>query len=362
MVTGTFPLSPGRVIGILGGGQLGRMLAFAAQRLGYRVHGFAPIANCPLSQVTGRFTCADYGDEGALSAFADEVDIVTFEFENVPASAVRFLAERVPVRPGEEPLATIQDRLMEKRFLANAGVPVAPFSAVSSKEDLARAVIEVGLPAVLKTRRFGYDGKGQALIETGAELETAWSDIGGVDAILEAFIPFDREVSIVAAHTADGAVAAFPLTENRHAEHILATSVAPADVSDSVARQASEIAHTILAALDYVGVMGIELFLTRDDTLLVNELAPRVHNSAHWTIEGAATSQFEQHIRAICGLPLGPAHALFKAEMTNLIGDAAARWADYLAEPGAILHLYGKSEMHPGRKMGHVTRLSPLRG
>jgi len=361
MMTESAPLAPGAVIGILGGGQLGRMLAFAAHRLGYRVHGFCPEPDAPLAQVTNRFTCADYGDEAALAQFAEAVDVVTFEFENVPVAAVDFLSSRVPVRPDPRALAIIQDRLSEKRFLAGAGVPVPPFAPVSKPDDLATAVLATELPAILKTRRFGYDGKGQAPVDSGGAMEPAWEAVDGADSILEAKVAFDRELSVIAGRGLSGETRIFPLTENRHVHHILDTSIAPAEVPESIREKAVAIADTVIGALDYVGVLAIELFL-EGETLMVNELAPRVHNSGHWTIEGAVTSQFEQHIRAICGLPLGPGDALFQAEMKNLIGPAIEDWLTHMAEPGVHVHLYGKGEARPGRKMGHVTRLKPLPG
>jgi len=286
--------------------------------------------------------------------------VVTYEFENVPARTVESLVKHVPVRPNGSALAIIQDRLEEKTFLAGAGVPVAPFAGIATQGDFAAAVLKTGIPAVLKTRRFGYDGKGQARIRTGADVETAYDEIGKAPAILEGFVAFDREVSIIAARGLDGGISVYPLTENRHVNHILDLSIAPADAAPKVAARAEEMARTILEKLDYVGVLAIEFFLQGEE-LLVNELAPRVHNSGHWTIEGAATSQFEQHIRAICGLPLGDCRALFRSEMSNLIGEAVSGWPAILKEPNAHLHLYGKAQARPGRKMGHVTRLFPLK-
>jgi len=353
-------LPPGSTIGILGGGQLGRMLAQAAYNLGYKVHGYCPDeGSTPLSQVTGQYTRAAYEDEAALAAFAAQVDVVTYEFENVPAQTVSHLIKSVPVRPNGPALGIIQDRLAEKSFLHEAGIPVTPFADIASQDDFAAAVLRTGIPAVLKTRRFGYDGKGQARIHSGAEVESAYAEIGRAPAILEGFVAFDREVSIIAARGLDGDIRIYPLTENRHVNHILDRSTAPAAVLPAVAERAGGMARTILEKLDYVGVLAIEFFL-KGEELLANELAPRVHNSGHWTIEGAATSQFEQHIRAICGLPLGDCHALFQSEMTNLIGEAVHSWPAILAEPGTHLHLYGKAQARPGRKMGHVTRLKPL--
>lgn len=353
-------LPPGSTIGILGGGQLGRMLALAAYPLGYKVHGFCPDAgHTPLAQVTDLYTRAAYEDADALKAFAETVDVVTYEFENVPAQTVEILDPLVPVRPNGPALAIIQDRLKEKTFLKESGIPTAPFAAIDSPDDFAKALAVAGVPAVLKTRRFGYDGKGQARVRGEEGLTSGFAEIGRAPSILEGFVNFDREVSIVSARGLDGGVAVFPLTENEHRDHILHRSLAPAPASPKVLAAAEEMARTILKALDYVGVMAIEFFQAGED-LLVNELAPRVHNSGHWTIEGAVTSQFEQHIRAICGLPLGDASAAFLSEMTNLVGDDAKDWPALVAEPGAHLHLYGKAEIRPGRKMGHVTRLKPL--
>jgi 5-(carboxyamino)imidazole ribonucleotide synthase len=355
-------IAPGGRIGVLGAGQLGRMLALAAARLGYRVHIFAPdAADSPAAQVAAVRTTAAYDDAGALRAFAAAVDVVTFEFENVPAAAVETLAAAVPVRPSPRALAVTQDRLVEKRFVQAAGVAVPTFVQVDGPADLTPAAETTGLPAVLKTRRFGYDGKGQAKLASLPDAEAAWQAIGRAPAILEAFVPFEREISVVAARGLDGEIACYPPTENRHENHILRTSIAPALLRDEIAARAAEIARTLLERLDYVGVLGVELFLERGGRLLVNELAPRVHNSGHWTMDGAATSQFEQHVRAICGLPLGSAAALARAEMTNLLGDEIDGWRDILGDPNARLHLYGKAEARPGRKMGHVTRLSPLR-
>jgi 5-(carboxyamino)imidazole ribonucleotide synthase len=355
-------IAPGGRIGVLGGGQLGRMLALAAARLGYRVHVFAPdAADGPAGQVAAARTAAAYDDARALQSFAAAVDVVTFEFENVPAAALEALAAVVPVRPSPRALAVTQDRLVEKRFVQDAGVAVPPFVQVDGPGDLAPAAETTGLPAVLKTRRFGYDGKGQAKLAALPDADAAWDAIGAAPAILEAFVPFEREISVVAARGFDGAIACYPPAENRHENHILRTSTAPALLPDETAARAVQIARTLLERLDYVGVLGVELFLEKGGRLLVNELAPRVHNSGHWTMDGAATSQFEQHVRAICGLPLGSPDALARAEMTNLLGDEIDGWAALLAEPNARLHLYGKGEARPGRKMGHVTRLSPLR-
>jgi 5-(carboxyamino)imidazole ribonucleotide synthase len=354
-------LQPGDTIGILGGGQLGRMLALAAAPLGLRCHIFAPEADSPAFEVAAGHTRADYRDEAALAAFSAIADVVTYEFENVPVESVRFLERRVAVRPGAKALDVAQDRLKEKRLARDLGAMTADFAGVTSAEELAASVSQIGLPAVLKTTRFGYDGKGQAKIRKAAEIEAAHAAMKGQPAILEAFVPFEREVSVVAARGLDGAFVAFDVTENEHRDHILHRSLVPARVSAASAKTAVETTRRLAEALDYVGVLGVEFFITgtgRGEAVLVNEIAPRVHNSGHWTMDGATTSQFEQHIRAVAGWPLGsPKRLAPGAEMVNLIGDEADGWAQILARPGAHLHLYGKREARPGRKMGHVNRL-----
>ncbi|GGF60958.1 N5-carboxyaminoimidazole ribonucleotide synthase [Azorhizobium oxalatiphilum] len=353
-------LKPGSTIGILGGGQLGRMIALAAAPLGLRTHIFCPYEDSPAFQVSDAFTCAAYDDMDALDRFAASVDVVTYEFENVPLATAERLARHVPVRPGAKALAITQDRLAEKTFVRDLGIGTAPFAAVDDLPGLEAAVTQIGLPAVLKTRRFGYDGKGQITIRPGDDLAAAWETIGRQSAILEGFIAFEREVSIVAARREDDAFAAFDVTENVHRNHILHRSSVPATLAPEAARTARSIACRIASALDYVGVFAVELFVTKDangETVIVNEIAPRVHNSGHWTQDGAVTSQFEQHVRAVAGWPLGDAARLGRAEMINLIGDDVDQWLPLLAEPGAHLHLYGKGEARPGRKMGHVNRL-----
>ncbi len=346
-------------LGILGGGQLGRMLALAGANLGITVHVLDPAPGGPAAQVAPAETVASYEDLTALDAFAASVDVVTYEFENVPADTVRHLAKRVPVQPGVSALETAQDRLLEKRFANGLAIPTAPFVPVDGPGDLVRALAEIGTPAILKTRRFGYDGKGQAQIEAAgpAAAEAAWRDIGAAPAVLEGLVGFEREISVIAARDGEGRIACYDQVENVHRHHILHTSTAPAALASKVAVRAREIAGLLLDGLDYVGVMGVELFHLADGGLLLNEIAPRVHNSGHWTIEGAETSQFEQHVRAVTGLPLGPTTSLGRAEMTNLIGDDVATVPALLAEPGAHVHLYGKAEGRPGRKMGHVTRV-----
>ena len=352
------PLPPGGCIGILGGGQLGRMLSMAAAPLGYRCHIFGPEDPPPAGQVADRVTIADYLDRDALRSFAESVDIVTLEFENVPAGALEFLSHLVPVHPGVKALATTQDRLVEKDFANNVGAPTAPYAAVDSLDDLRAAIAkigpETGSRAVLKTRRMGYDGKGQVMLDQESDLAQAWNALAGAPSILEGYIPFDGEVSVIVARGLDGSVSAYPPIANRHKNHILDTSTVPAGLNALQANRAIATATDLAIALDYVGVLAVELFVT-GDTFLVNEMAPRVHNSGHWSIEGAVTSQFEQHIRAICGLPLGSMALRGQVEMRNLIGDDVDQVPEILAEPGAHLHLYGKAEVRAGRKMGHVT-------
>ena len=356
-------LKPGDTIGILGGGQLGRMLAMAAARLGLRCQVFAPDPDSPAFDVVLNATCAEYADVEALELFANDVDVITYEFENVPAAAAMILAARRPVLPDRKILETTQDRLAEKDFVKRLGIGTADYADVSSAASLRAAIARIGLPAVLKTRRFGYDGKGQAIIRDGDDPEKVWEDLGTKSAILEAFIPFEREVSVVAARSADGDVECFDVTENEHRDHILKISRAPADISDALAQEASSIAGRIANALDYVGVLAVEMFVVRGDggsKVLVNEIAPRVHNSGHWTLDGASISQFEQHIRAIAGWPLGKPVRHGPVTMTNLIGDDINDYEQWLTVPGASIHLYGKGPPRPGRKMGHVTQVGAV--
>jgi len=351
-------LPPGSVIGVLGGGQLGRMLALAAAPLGLRVRVFTPDAGSPAGQVCEAETVAEYAELDAVRAFARGCDALTYEFENVPADTAAAAAETgTPLRPGARALDVAQDRLTEKAFVRDAGAATVDFAAVSSADDFDSAIAALSGPAILKTRRGGYDGKGQARVDTPDDLAEAFQALGGRDCILEARCAFVRELSIIAARGVDGAIAAYPLSENQHREGILWRSRAPAPATAPVAAEALRIATALAEALDYVGVLAVELFETREGRLLVNEIAPRVHNSGHWTLEGAVTSQFEQHIRAVAGWPLGEASALGESEMVNLIGDEANDWPRYAEEPGAHLHLYGKGEARPGRKMGHVTRV-----
>ncbi|MGO4573593.1 5-(carboxyamino)imidazole ribonucleotide synthase [Microvirga sp. 2TAF3] len=352
---------PGSTLGILGGGQLGRMMAMAAAELGLRTHIYAPEQDSPAFDVAAEHTVASYEDEAALVRFAKAVDVVTYEFENVPSSTAAILSAHAPLAPNARALAVSQDRLVEKTFISDLGIATAPFAAVASEADLAEALSRIGRPAVLKTRRFGYDGKGQTMISPETDPATAYAAIGRAPAILEGFVPFEREVSVIAARTASGGFAAYDLCANEHRNHILDTTRVPASVSGETERQAIAIARTIADALDYVGILAVELFLLmgEGERLVVNEIAPRVHNSGHWTLGGAVTSQFEQHVRAVCGWPLGETARLGRVEMQNLIGDDVEAWERILAEPGAHLHLYGKAEARPGRKMGHVTRIFP---
>ncbi len=351
-------IAPGSTIGILGGGQLGRMLALAAANMGYRVHVFAPEAELPAGDVATQVTRAVYDDMAALDAFAAAVDVVTYEFENVPGAAVERIAARVPVRPGARALDIAQDRLAEKRFITGLGGTPAPFRAVTSEADLVSALAAIGTPAVLKTRRMGYDGKGQARIAIPADAPAAWAAIGGAPAIVEAHIAFDHEFSVILARGGDGATVVYDVPGNAHVGGVLETSSVPAPLAITRhAEAATALARRVADALDYVGVLTLEFFACPAGPVF-NEMAPRVHNSGHWTIEGARVSQFENHIRAVCGLPLGPTTLTANTvTMTNLLGDAVHDWASLLADPSAHLHLYGKSEVKPGRKMGHVTRL-----
>jgi 5-(carboxyamino)imidazole ribonucleotide synthase len=359
-------LKPGDTIGILGGGQLGRMLAMAAARLGLRCQVFSPDPESPAFDVVMNATCAEYADVEALELFANDVDVITYEFENVPAAAAMILAARRPVLPDRGILQTTQDRLAEKDFVKRLGIGTADYADVTTPTGLRAAIARIGLPAVIKTRRFGYDGKGQAIIRDGDDPDQVWSELGTKSAILEAFIPFEREISVIAARSADGHVECFDVTENEHRDHILKVSRAPAAIPEALAEEARAIAASIAASLDYVGVLAVEMFVlaTPDGPkVLVNEIAPRVHNSGHWTLDGASISQFEQHIRAIAGWPLGKPVRHGEVTMTNLIGDEINDYEQWLTVPGATVHLYGKGPPRPGRKMGHVTQVgAPSKG
>ncbi len=350
------PLPPGSTIGILGGGQLGRMTALAAANLGYRCHIYDPDAGGPASQVAAETTVAAWDDAAALDGFARAVDVVTYEFENVPIETVDRLATLVAVRPGPLALQVAQHRVEEKRFARHCGLETAPFWGITTLDELAEGVAAVGVPAILKTSRFGYDGKGQIPVGLDTSLREAWQSLAADDAILERRIDFVAEISVIVARGVDGTVRAFPPAMNEHRDGILRRSLAPAPVTPAIHDLACAAAVTLAERLDLVGLLAVELFVTEDGRVLVNEIAPRPHNSGHWTQDGCATSQFEQFVRAVVGQPLGPVEALFETEMVNLIGDDARDWPSLMADPSAKLHLYGKAEIRDGRKMGHVNR------
>jgi 5-(carboxyamino)imidazole ribonucleotide synthase len=353
------PILPGATIGLLGSGQLGRMFALAARELGYRIIIYSPDNDSPAGQIGDReFSCA-YTDLDQIRAFASQVQVVTFEFENVPSASTAAAAEYAPVRPDGRVLHTTQNRLREKTFLQTNGFPVTPFRRVNSLADLQAAARDLGLPAVLKTADFGYDGKGQVKLTAADQLDAAWQKLNGAEGIYEAYVSFEKEISVVAARTLRGEFAAFPVFENTHAKHILDVTFAPAAIDPRLAREAADLAAGILEKLDVVGLLTVEMFLTTDGRLLVNELAPRTHNSGHLTIDACATSQFEQQVRAVCGLPLGSTELRQPAAMANLLGHLWAKgepkWDAALQDPLVKLHLYGKSQPRAGRKMGHLT-------
>jgi 5-(carboxyamino)imidazole ribonucleotide synthase len=350
-------LPPGSTIGILGGGQLGRMLAVAASRLGFHAHVYDPDPTAPAGQIA-RLTSAPYDDIAALTAFAHSVDVITYEFENIPTAALDALQALKPIHPNRRALAISQDRITEKDFLNSLGLQTAPYAAVGSLDDLTQAIAKIGTPAILKTTRLGYDGKGQARIMAPQDAAIAWATMQAAPSVLEGFIPFTHEVSVIAARAQDGSVACYDPGENVHEGGILRTTTIPARLAPNQRTDAVLIAARILNALDYVGVMGVELFVT-PTALIVNEIAPRVHNSGHWTQNGCAVDQFEQHIRAVAGLPLGDGSRHSDVIMENLIGDDIARIPAILREPHAALHMYGKAAARPGRKMGHVNRVKP---
>lgn len=353
---------PGATVGVLGSGQLGRMFAIAARRMGYRVHTLSPADDTPTGQVADVEINAAYDDLDAVRSFARNVDVVTFEFENVPAPTAAAAAEFAPVRPGGEVLHTTQNRLREKTFLTQAGFAVTPFAAVRSAEELKRAIDQLGLPAVLKTAGWGYDGKGQIKIARAEDAAAAWTSLDTDEAVLEAWVDYECEVSVVAARGTHGAVVDYGLIANTHSNHILDVSAAPAPLPAELAAEASQIARGVLEQLKVVGVLCVEFFVTRSGQLWINELAPRPHNSGHLTFDACVTSQFEQQLRAICGLPLGSTEQLRPAAMANLLGDCWRQgvpdWAAMCELPNVKLHLYGKAEPRPGRKMGHLTALA----
>lgn len=357
----TQPYLPGATIGVMGGGQLGRMFAVAARRMGYRVHVFTPEENSPAGQFSDQTIVADYTDEGAVRRFARDLNVLTFEFENVPAETVEWCAYHCEVRPSGSILHLAQNRLREKTFLAEAGIPVAPFRPVRTARELSTAIEQIGRPAILKGAAFGYDGKGQQSI-SARDVEEIWEARAGDELILEAAIDFEKELSVIVARGVDGATSIFPVCENIHRDHILDITLAPARIDFAVGQAATELACSIAEKLDLTGLLAVEMFLKPDGELLVNELAPRPHNSGHWTIEGCLTSQFEQHVRAVCGLPFGATEILRPAAMANLLGDlwqgGEPDWAAALQIEGVHLHLYGKHEPRPRRKMGHLTALA----
>ncbi|MDI7774097.1 5-(carboxyamino)imidazole ribonucleotide synthase [Asticcacaulis sp. EMRT-3] len=355
-MTNILPL--GATIGILGDGQLGRMLSQAASRLGFKVAIFGPETDAPAALVSASATVAAYDDKTALSAFAAACDVVTFEFENVPADSLDFLTGQGDVvAPSSRALRITQDRVFEKRFAREHGVATVDFRAIDSLADLQAALTELGAPALLKTRREGYDGKGQVWVRGAGDAAAAFASLGGRAAILEAKASFSREISVVAARGWNGEIKTFPIGENHHVGGILATTLAPARISAKLAAEAETIARKVLEGLDYVGVLAVELFVLEGDRLVLNEIAPRVHNSGHWTQTGCWCDQFEQHIRAVAGWPLGDTQARCTVEMTNLLGDDILAWPQLAAEPNAQLHVYGKAEPRPGRKMGHINRV-----
>ncbi len=355
-------LAPGSRIGILGGGQLGRMLALAAAEMGFSTHIYCPEKMSPAAEVAAHITRGAYEDETELAKFAAQVDVITYEFENVPAKTAEFLSTLKPVRPGVAALATAQDRLVEKNFMRANGIATAPYAQIDTLDDLTQALRDIGTPAILKTRRFGYDGKGQTKIDTLRDAENAWQEIGQQPAILEGFVPFAREISVLVARNSNGDLAAYEPGENVHLNHILHTTTVPANIEAPLVATAMTIAEKIAAQLNYVGIMGVEFFhVPGNETtpLVVNEIAPRVHNSGHWTQDACQVSQFEQHIRAICNWPLGPTTRLSDVVMTNLIGDDVDEWRVLLGSPNTALHMYNKAQARPGRKMGHINQLSP---
>ncbi len=351
-------LLPGRTIGLLGGGQLGRMFAIAARRLGYRVHILSPETDSPAGQLADLEVSASYADEQVLREFGAGIDVLTYEFENIPSSSVSWASENCPARPSGDVLHICQHRLREKQFLSAAGLPLPKFAAIESEADLRRALHDIGYPAVLKTASFGYDGKGQKKLVSPDEISGAWASFAGQPGVLEAWAPFEKEVSVIVARGLDGETVTFPVFENVHARHILDVTFAPALLDDATTQRACRLAESVAAALDLVGLLAVEMFVLADGSILINELAPRPHNSGHLTFDACVTSQFEQQLRAVCGLPLGSTDLLRPAAMANLLGDLWADgepdWAAALALPDVKLHLYGKAEARPGRKMGHL--------
>ncbi len=355
----TTALPPGSTIGILGGGQLGRMMAMAAAEMGYHVHVYCPERDAPASEVARTYTCAAYDDLEALRQFALSVDVITYEFENIPAESVKVLSNHVPVRPNPDILHISQHRVLEKQAINKLGIATAPFKSVTSLIELKAAIGAIGLPAVLKTCRMGYDGKGQAMLDKDSDLVNVWEKLNTIDAVLEGFVNFRMEISVIVARDVAGHIASYCPVQNTHKHHILHETIAPAPISDALSDKAQKIARIVAEGVGLIGLMAIEMFVTKDDDIIVNETAPRPHNSGHWTMDSCVTGQFTQSIRAVAGLPLGSPERLCDARMLNLIGDDVNEWQAYAAMPDARLHLYGKKEARPDRKMGHINFLLP---
>jgi 5-(carboxyamino)imidazole ribonucleotide synthase len=354
-------LAPGSTIGILGGGQLGRLLALAAAELGFDCVVYEPEADCPAGRVAAHCINTAWDDFESLAAFADRVDVITFEFENVPAASLAFLADKKPIRPGLKSLQQTQDRYVEKQFLRSLALKTAPFAAVDSLDSLIQAVAEIGTPAILKTRTLGYDGKGQTRLRSPEDSSAAWLELKGQSCVLEGFVPFEREISVLVARSSDGSLVTFDVTENVHEDGILRTSSVPARISPSVEAAALDAAARISHALEHTGVLAVEFFVLADGGLIVNEIAPRVHNSGHWTQDGCAASQFQQHIRAVANWPLASTQRLSAhVIMTNLIGHEVDAWAELSRKDNCFLHLYGKRQVRDGRKMGHINQFYGL--
>lgn len=356
------PILPGATLGVMGSGQLGRMFAIEARKMGYRIHTLSPDSDSPTGQIAEREVTASYSDEAAVRDFAKGISVLTFEFENVPSQTIEWAAEHCIVRPAGRVLHICQHRLREKEFLSSSGLPVAPFRKVTSAGELVQAAAELGLPSVLKTAAFGYDGKGQRKLLPGDDLAEAWKPFEGAPAVLEGFVKFEREISVIVCRGVDGAMATWPVCENEHANHILDITYCPARIPERIAENARALAQRVALALDLVGVLAVEMFLLADGGLVINELAPRPHNSGHFSFDASVTSQFAQQVRTVCGLPLGCTDSLAPAAMSNLLGDVwldsrtgTPDWAAALAIPGVHLHLYGKAEPKRGRKMGHIT-------
>lgn len=350
-------ISPGSTIGIMGGGQLGRMMSMAAARLGYHVHIFAPETNSPAAEVSRWTTYSEYTVKQSLEAFADAVHIITFEFENIPHESLKLLESITPVHPSPKLLMISQNRLREKAFVHEHGIPTAPYERVTSLEELRQAVEKIGFPCIVKTAEMGYDGKGQATLKDDSRLDAIWEQLKTAEAIVEGFVDFTMEISVIAARNEQGEIRLYPPVQNVHKHHILHETIIPAPIGPGVTEKALSIARTLAEKSKLVGLLAVEMFVTRDGEVLVNEMAPRPHNSGHWSMDGAACDQFEQAIRAVCNLPLGDPEPLGEARMLNLIGDDIERWQEYLEDPRARLHLYGKTDVRPGRKMGHVNWL-----